>query len=147
MKNSILIIVSILLSFVSYGQKEVTWEDLSKVEYTETFFEEYGMNFLYPKFDKSIKDLDGERITITGYFLDIDPEGKIFVLSKEPMASCFFCGANGPETAMELFFMFPPEYKTDDIITVSGRLELNSEDVDYMIYLLKDCEAIPVDKP
>lgn len=128
------------MSFAGFSQKKVTWEDLSHVEFKEKYFPDYGMEFLYPYFSESVKELDGRLISLTGYFINIDPKGEIFVLSREPMASCFFCGATGPETAIEVRFRDIPPYQTDDIVKVTGTLELNSEDVDYMIYIMNDCE-------
>lgn len=141
MKNKILFTLILLFSLTSFAQQEITWLDLSKVKFERKFFPEYQEYFLYPYFAPSVEALDGKEITITGYFLDIDPAGEIFVLSKGPMASCFFCGVGGPETAMELHFSDKPSFKMDDIVTVTGTLKLNSEDVDHFNYILSNCKA------
>ena len=65
----------------------------------------------------------------------------IFILSKGPMSSCFFCGVGGPETAIELEFISKPTFKTDDIITVTGVLKLNSENVEHFNYILTKCSG------
>ncbi|MDO5969450.1 hypothetical protein Q4Q35_06490 [Flavivirga aquimarina] len=144
MKNKIIITLMLLSSYVSFSQKNITWEDLAKVEFIEKFFPSYGEHFLYPKFSDSVKSLEGKRVTITGYFLNIDPQGKLLILSKGPMSSCFFCGIGGPETAMELQFTSKKTFKTDAIITVTGILELNADDVEHFNYILKECEALLV---
>lgn len=58
------------------------------------------------------------------------------------MSSCFFCGVGGPETAIELEFKNKPIFKTDDIITVTGTLKLNQDDVEHFNYILTNCKAI-----
>jgi hypothetical protein len=115
--------------------------DLARIDYTEKYFEAYGSNFLYPEFSDYMKSLEGKKVSITGYFLNIDPSGKLFILSKNPMASCFFCGIGGPETAIELQFKSKPNFTTDDILFVTGTLKLNSDDVQHFNYILTDCEA------
>ena len=45
------------------------------------------------------------------------------------MASCFFCGVGGPETAIELQFKTKPTFKMDDIVKITGTLELNRDDI------------------
>ena len=141
MKNKVLLILLLLLCSVILAQKNITWKDLSNVKFELSYFSEYDQSFLYPTFSNSVKVLEGQKISIKGYFLDIDPQGKIFVLSKGPMSSCFFCGVGGPETAIELHFSSKPSFKTDDIISVTGILELNSKDVEHFNYILKKCEG------
>ncbi len=132
----------LLSSYASFSQKNITWEDLAKVEFTEKFFPSYGEIFLYPKFSDSVKSLEGKQVTIKGYFLNIDPQGKLLILSKGPMSSCFFCGIGGPETAIELQFRSKKTFKTDTIITVTGILNLNADDIEHFNYILKECQAL-----
>ncbi|WP_299834107.1 hypothetical protein [uncultured Tenacibaculum sp.] len=139
MRNSIVFLTFFFISFFSFGQQKVTWDDLAKVTFTEKFYPKYNDKFLHPKFSESAKNLEGKVITISGYFLNLDPNGKIYILSKGPMASCFFCGVGGPETAVELVFDKKLEFKTDDIVTVTGTLSLNDSDVEHFNYILSDC--------
>ena len=88
----------------------------------------------------SVKELEGQIVTLTGYFLNIDPKKKMYILSKGSMASCFFCGVGGPETAVELRLTSEPPFQMDDIITVTGKLKLNAEDVRHFNYILSDCK-------
>jgi hypothetical protein len=141
MKPSLLLFSFMLFSTTCFSQKIVTWEDLSQVNFIDKYFKEYDQYFLYPQFSDSVKALEGEKIKLTGYFLDIDPSGTIFVLSRGPMAACYFCGSGGPETTIELQFDVKPLFKTDDMITVTGRLRLNADDVNHFNYILEDCEA------
>ncbi len=129
-----------MTTLLAYSQKKITWVDLSKVTFKEKYYAEFDSNFLHPTFSDSVKALEGKRISIKGYFLNIDPKGAIYILSKGPMASCFFCGVGGPETAVELEFDSKIRLKTDSIITVSGVLKLNDNDVNHFNYILKDCK-------
>jgi len=144
MKNKIIITLLFLSSYTCFSQKDITWKDLSKVTFTEKFFPSFGENFLYPKFSEAVQSLEGKQIAITGYFLNIDPRGKLLILSKGPMSSCFFCGIGGPETAMELQFKSKKTFKTDTIITVTGTLKLNADDIEHFNYILTECEAFVI---
>ena len=141
MKNKILIVLFLIYVSIGFSQQKVTWKDLSKVKFTEKYFPQYDEAFLQPTFLPSVKALAGKTISITGYFLNIDPRGHIYILSKGPMSSCFFCGVGGPETAIELQFKTSPPFRTDDIITVTGTLKLNADNVDHFNYILTQCKA------
>jgi hypothetical protein len=123
------------------AQKNITWKDLSNVTFTEKYFPEYDAAFLHPEFSDNVKALEGQIVTITGYFLNIDPTQSMLILSKGPMSSCFFCGIGGPETAIELKFVSKPSFKTDDIIQITGKLKLNADDVDHFNYILEECKG------
>jgi len=140
MKNRLLVFL-LLCTSLCFAQQKVTWEDLSKVKFSEKYYPAYDEKYLYPEFSESVKALDGKTISITGYFLHIAPAQKIYMLSKGPMSSCFFCGVGGPETAIELILDYNPKFKTDNIVTVTGKLKLNSEDVEHFNYILSDCKV------
>ena len=141
MRNKIIYLVLLLTCSLCFSQQNVTWQDLSKIKFTDKYFSEYDDYFMYPTFSASVKALEGKQVTIKGYFLDIAPEEKIYVLSKGPMSACFFCGAAGPETAIELQFTKKPIFKTDNIISVTGILKLNKEDIEHFNYILTDCKG------
>lgn len=140
MKNNILVLCLFLFSTICFSQKKVTWNDLSKVTFKEKYFPKYNETFLHPTFSSSVKALEGKRITVKGYFLNIDPDGKLYILSKGPMSACFFCGVGGPETAIELEFSTKQKIKTDAIVAVTGVLKLNNSDVEHFNYILTDCK-------
>ena len=58
------------------------------------------------------------------------------------MAACFFCGVGGPETAIELQFKNKPNFKTDEIVAITGTLKLNKDDVEHFNYILIRCEGV-----
>lgn len=145
MKNNILIILFLLTLSISYGQQKITWKDLSKVKFVDKYFPEYESTFLYPEFSESVKALEGKTVTITGYFLHMSPKDNLYLLSKGPLSSCFFCGVGGPETAIELQFNARQKFKTDDILSVTGKLKLNADDVEQFNYILTDCKVTLVE--
>ena len=126
---------------ICYCQQKINWQDLAQVKFTEKFFPAYGEAFLYPTFLQPVKALEGKQVTITGYFLNIDPQEKLYILSKGPMSSCFFCGVGGPETAVELQFKEKQNFRTDAIVAITGTLKLNADDVEHFNYILSGCKG------
>ena len=142
MKTKISLFFLLLVAVVGFGQKSITWKDLAQVRFEEKYFASYGEYFLYPHFEDALKAIDGKQIKITGFFLNIDPDNAIYILSKSPMSACFFCGAAGPETAIELQCDAPSGFKTDEVVTVTGVLHLNADDIDHFNYILTHCSVI-----
>ena len=52
-----------------------------------------------------------------------------------------FCGASGPESVVEINFKSVPPFKTDQVVTITGVLELNKYDVDHFNYILNKAEG------
>lgn len=124
----------------AYGQKSISWATLSKVRFTEKYFPAYKETYLHPTFSSTVKALNGQMIRIKGYFLNLDPKGQLYMLSKGPMAACYFCGVGGPETAIELVFDTQQKLPTDTPVIVVGKLELNDSDIEHFNYILKNCK-------
>lgn len=141
MRNKIIVLGALFSCFLCFSQQEITWKQLAKIKFTEKYFSEFDDYFLQPEFSPSIKSLEGKQITVKGYFLNIGAEEKVFILSKGPMSSCYFCGQGGPETAIELEFGKQPSFKIDEIVSITGTLRLNSVDVMHFNYILKDCKG------
>jgi len=141
MRNNIFLFLFLLSYLLCFSQQKISWQDLSKVKFSEKYFPDYEDYFLYPEFLPSVKALEGELIIIKGYFLNIAPEEQIYILSKGPMSSCFFCGQGGPETAIEIQFVNIPNFKTDDIVIITGTLKLNTDDIDHFNYILTNCKG------
>ena len=53
----------------------------------------------------------------------------------------FFCGGAGPETVMEIYAKTPIKF-TSEAVTIRGKLELNSDDVNRLIYSLTNAEPV-----
>ena len=138
-KSFFIFIFFITLTNSAYSQLKLTWKDVIDVYAKEVIFSEKNPAKAIKGQGKSLKDIEGKVISITGYFLDLDPDGEWFMVSKNPFATCFFCGGAGPETVIELlkFKNVKKKYKTDDIVKVTGTLKMvaeNEEDVGFVLY-------------
>ena len=121
----------------------INWKKLSDVEFTRKLNKEVSMYFLYPTFGPSVKALQGKEIQIKGYIIPVDENENIYVVSAQPMAMCFFCGGSGPESIMELQFKNKKQrFKTDEVRTVKGILQLNPADIEHLNYILKNAEVV-----
>tara|TARA_B100002052_G_C15676680_1_gene504204 strand:+ start:322 stop:759 length:438 start_codon:yes stop_codon:yes gene_type:complete len=141
MLRVILIYIIISSQFI-YAQKEINWETLSDVEFTDVYMEEVDEYFLYPHFGPKVRALSGQNIMIRGFVLAIDPTTNYYILSKGPFSSCFFCGVGGPETIIELEMKSKKEvFFMDEVATIKGRLKLNSDDIYHCNYILQDAEV------
>ncbi len=129
----------IVFKFNLFSQQNLSWNDFDDVKFYNVYSAKYDDIFLKPKFGPIIKSYQGAKIRVKGYFLDfsIDDDG-FYLLSKNPRSSCFFCGGAGPESVVEVVFKKKPNFKTDQIVEVTGVLILNVEDVDHCNYILKD---------
>ncbi|HWV33287.1 MAG TPA: hypothetical protein VN038_26695 [Dyadobacter sp.] len=121
----------------------INWKRLTDVRFTRKLNKELSMYFLYPTFGPSVNALQGKEISIRGYMIPVDENDNIYVISAKPMAACFFCGGAGPESIIELQFRKKKQrFRTDEVLTVRGKLALNANDVDHLNYILKDAEVI-----
>ena len=132
----------LMITITSFSQTKLSWNLLADVEFNPQFLEEYGMSYLMPKFGRGPSHYNGKEVLISGYMIPLDGRGTLYILSKNPYASCYFCGAAGPETIVELWLK--PEairrYKLDEHLTFKGILHLNDADVKHCNYILKDAE-------
>lgn len=131
------------LIFYGPGPAEINWKKLSDVKFTRKLNKEVSMYFLYPTFGPDVLALKGKEIQIRGYIIPVDENENIYVISAQPMASCFFCGGSGPESIMELQFKNRKEkFKTDEIRTIKGTLLLNPGDIEHLNYILKNATVV-----
>jgi hypothetical protein len=91
-----------------------------------------------PVFSKYLKSFHGKKIRLKGYIIPLAETGsnEKFMLSSLPFNVCYFCGAAGPETVVEVSIGYPVKFTTKQII-MEGLLYLNDKDPDHHIYLLK----------
>ena len=127
------------------GYTQIKWSDLSRIKYENKYITELKQFMPCPIFHESVKAFDGKKIMISGYLIPLDdtPGHTLIVLSANPYSSCFFCGAAGPESVMDI----KPKGEMDDIsmdqrVTIKGTLELNSDDFYSLYYILHDAELV-----
>ena len=141
MRNKIIFLI-LLISKISFSQKEINWTNLEDVEFSERYVEELDEYVLFPSFGFDVQKLDGKEVILSGYILAIDPEIGYYVLSKGPFASCFFCGAAGPETIVELSLKSKDKsFMMDEFATFKGYLKLNSDDIYRCVYIIEFAEV------
>lgn len=127
-------------------EKENTWKTLSRITYKKEFDELMGFKIDKPVFSDKVRALEGKEITIKGYIIPVEgyKSHKEFILSAFPYNMCFFCGGAGPETVMEVEASEPVKYQADAIY-LKGKLELNADDINRLMYKIVD--AVMVDEP
>ena len=95
-------LIAFVFSFWAFNLMAQTsaenWKTLSGLEYEKTK-DEYGEIFV-PKFGPEIRELEGEKIVLSGYIIPFEGmfEPDHLIISSVPVASCFFCGGAGPES-------------------------------------------------
>ena len=120
---------------------KVTWEQLRDVTFKKKWYAEESIYMLHPTFGPGVQKLKNQQVTITGYILPVDLDANLYVLSAFPFSACFFCGGAGPETVMTLNFKKKGrKFKTDERLTLTGTLKLNSDDIYQMNYILEEAE-------
>lgn len=132
------------MALVAYSQGMETWNVFAKTKFEPKFDEKLGEYLFYPTFSDDVKKLEGKVITLEGFYVPFAPEGDDYIiLSKFPMSQCFFCGGGGPESVAEVNFAKEPgRFQVDDLITVRGKLKLNSNDLDHINFILTDAVLI-----
>lgn len=152
MLKILFITLTVLLSTFSGGTKDhyenETWEVLLNDVKMKYRFSVDRNGFLeVPKFGSTVEALEGEEITIQGFFLPVEITGSAFVISHAPMQMCFFCAGSGIESVVELRSLpshqiYFRRLKTDDFVKVKGKLKLNRNDPDHLIYILEDAQFV-----
>jgi hypothetical protein len=134
-------VLAIFVSISVYGQPSSNgWDIFAKVKFTPQLVKEVNEYFLIPFFDSRIRFYEGKEMTLEGYYIPMDLEGRhTIILSRHPYAQCFFCGGAGPESISEVIFASkPPKFKADQIIKVSGTLRLNDKDINHLNFILEN---------
>jgi hypothetical protein len=117
------------------------WKNLSEVSY-KISKDNFGELYV-PVFSENIKKLEGKVVEADGYIIPFEGMFKPnhIILSSLPLAECFFCGSGGPETVMEVMLTNPIKY-TSKRVKVKGKLTLNANDPEKLMYILKDAQLI-----
>lgn len=126
-------------------REENMWALFAKTRFIEKLNRELGMYFLYPKFPEELKAFEGKTVSISGFYIPLDiNDSNIAVVSKFPMAECFFCGGSGPESIVVAYLKKKPgkRINTDDIVTIRGKLKLNEDDIEELNFILLDAEFV-----
>lgn len=123
--------------------KNNMWKTLADVTYIKKYDDFLGFKVDVPVFSEKVEALEGKEITIRGYIIPIEgyKSHKEFIFSAYPYNMCFFCGGAGPETVMEVKAIEAIKY-TAEPITIKGKLKLNSEDINQLMYAIVDVTRV-----
>lgn len=115
------------------------WKTLAKITFKKEYDDLLGFKVDRPVFSEDIQKLNGEEVTVTGYIIPVEgyKSHTEFIFSAYPYNMCFFCGGAGPESVMEVLAKEPIKYSAE-AVTIRGKLELNSDDVNRLMYALSD---------
>jgi hypothetical protein len=127
----------ILLVSTPFIQEQNFWHVLAQVSF-EKSRDKDGYEIEKPLFSKELKSFHQKKVQIKGYIIPVDEVGGSgkFMLSLYPFNLCYFCGAAGPETVVEVETIEKIKFTTKQI-TLEGTLILNEKDPDHHIYILK----------
>ena len=117
---------------------EVKWPVLEQIPFDTRYVPEIKNKMLFPKFPQEVKMLAGKRIKIEGYVIPVDKEGKLYALSANPYAACYFCGKAGPASVMTIRLKEKSRIRLDSFRSFTGTLQLNSTDIHEFYYILQD---------
>ncbi len=139
MLRTLLVILSFLFTTLVYSQTKINWDTLSDVKFTDKYSKEVQAYYYFPTFGTSVLALNKKEVIIKGYVLEIDRGKDVYILSANPFSSCFFCGAAGPESIVELKLgKDHPRFKMDEVVTFKGTLKLNAVDIYQCNYILEN---------
>lgn len=138
-KSVLFIFLFISLTNSVFSQKKITWKDVVEIYAKEFRLKEKNPTSILNTKTMSLKDVENKKVKIRGYFLDIDPDGNWYVLSKNPFATCFFCGKSGPETILELisYKNVKKKFKSDDLVEVTGFFNIVYDPEDKMSFVIE----------
>lgn len=119
------------------------WQQLSKITFTKEYDELMGFKIDKPVFSQSVRELEGKELTIKGYIIPVEgyKSHKEFIFSAFPYNMCFFCGGAGPETVMEVEAAEPVKFTAESIV-LKGKLKLNADDINRLMYKLEDAVMV-----
>ena len=132
----------LLFTTTAKAQAVLDWNDLERgISWKEGSVDATFPGFLQAEYSEKLSNLEGKEISLIGYLIVLDGTQSIYMLSKNPMASCFFCGNGGPESISEIFFDEENSFKMDDLIMGTGILRLNRNDPSRTYYLIEKASA------
>ena len=73
-----IVLITLIMAFqANVFSQSISWKDLEDVSFEEQYVESYQDWFLVPTFGETVKKLEKTTISIKGYLVPIDLDGKI----------------------------------------------------------------------
>jgi hypothetical protein len=140
--KTLFFLLFLLFAIEAFPQSGNFWQVLAEVRFDNTT-DKNGYTVEKPVFSKYLKSFSGKKVKIKGYLIPLEETGGKgkFMLSSLPFNVCYFCGAAGPETVVELETSEHLKFSTKQIF-MEGILFLNDRDPDHHIYILKSATVI-----
>jgi hypothetical protein len=139
----IVLFLSIVLNYtiLPYQQEKNFWQVLAEVSFKKESRDGYEVEV--PQFSKYLKSWNGKKVKIKGFIIPVGEVGDAskFMFSSLPFNVCYFCGAAGPETIMEVETNQKIKF-TSQSIWMEGILILNEKDPEHHMYILKSATVI-----
>lgn len=142
------VVLFLLTSYLAQAQYEDVeknyWINMEEVTLKNKYDPETENFTRIPKFGKKILALDGQKIYLKGFIIPADLTKGRMTLSKFSYSACYFCGAAGPESVIEVVAKNPIIYRMDKAIILEGTLRINrkKEGQEYdpfrLLYILED---------
>ncbi len=124
-----------------FAQADLPWETLLDAKFKYTYDVEQDIWYNKPQFNKQVQKLEGKEVIVQGFMVPVDVTGDTYVLSAFPYSACFFCGAAGKESVMEIRMKDNEQnFKMDQMLTFKGKFDL-VDDVYGLMYLLEEAEV------
>ncbi len=134
-----------IVSLLLFTHTQVSgWEIFADTEFKWKYAEEFGTEVQAPIFSPEVIALEGSEVTLTGYYLPLELEGERIIISKLPYASCFFCGGGvGQESVAEVVLSpIHRQFRMDELLTVKGRLKLNDDSYEHLVFILEEATIL-----
>lgn len=140
--RTVCLIFLVSLSLIGNAQGDNFWHTLAQVSF-KNVKDKNGYDAEVPLFSKYLKTFNGKRVSIKGYVIPLDEVGGSgkFMLSSLPFNLCYFCGAAGPETVVEVETKDKVKFSSKQIV-MEGTIVLNETDPNHHIYILKNARLI-----
>ena len=146
-------VLFVLLSFLGRVHSQTNtpdhWLTLSMVNLESKFDDMMGMVIKTATPTPIVQAMHGKEIEIRGYMiaLDVKAAQSHFMFSRFPQNMCFFCGAAGPESAMQVFTKEEKKIKhTTDKVVLKGTLNIQKGDPTGLIYTLTNATLVDIIK-
>ena len=120
--------------------KSSLWDTLRDIKHDKE-----GVDGYIPFFTDKQRSLHQKTISIQGYMYPLEAGSKIqkwFMLSYYPSASCFFCGAAGPETVLEVKSPKGIYFENDKMVKIKGKIMLNNTERQRLFYIIEEAVLV-----
>jgi hypothetical protein len=142
MKQIVGTVLFVVVSLSTLAQTQNFWQVLAEVGFNSKK-DKSGYLVEEPVFSKALKHWNGKKVRLKGYVIPVSEIGDQdkFILSALPFNVCYFCGAAGPETVIEVETSEKIRFSSK-AIWMEGILQLNDKDPNHHMFLLKSARSI-----